>query len=516
MKPVLCISFRFIQPFPLFHGRKETGDSEWPPSPLRAFQAIVNAACLLERGKSLPPEIQQVLQALEMVQPEIMVPEGEPTTVGHRAYVPHNHMDLVTAAWHRGDVEANIAGHRVEKDYRPIRMEAPDQSLPVLHYLYSLESVDLNPVDLLNAIRPIARAVTHLGWGIDQVAGDAILVDQAEESLTGTRWLPADQTGRRLRTPRNGTLSALTRRYGQFLNRLHEGWTSVSPLTDDDVAQARYRPENSPRPRPFAVFRLVDENDDTVAYPQRQIIHLAGMVRHLAIRLMKQNPPIDLRGWSVEEWLDEYVAGHQNPEKSAVNLPHQQFSYVPLPSIGHYHADPAIRRIMIIAPTGDEAWLSSLARRLQEQLLQPDERTKLPRGTRLQLIAERQHDGVRDLYCDVSRTWASVTPVILPGYDDHRPAKTRRLIEKALLQSGIDQKCEYEWSPFPYFPKSLTAHKYGRDKQLSGYIRPDHLLNQTAVHLKLFFQDQAIISGPLTIGAGRHCGFGLMAGVRNF
>ena len=35
----LVLSFRFLSPW--FHGRGDEGEPEWPPSPLRAFQALV-------------------------------------------------------------------------------------------------------------------------------------------------------------------------------------------------------------------------------------------------------------------------------------------------------------------------------------------------------------------------------------------------------------------------------------------------------------------------------------------
>jgi hypothetical protein len=68
-------------------------------------------------------------------------------------------------------------------------------------------------------------------------------------------------------------------------------------------------------------------------------------------------------------------------------------------------------------------------------------------------------------------------------------------------------------APFVVPPSSHTHIKYDGDKRPAGYIRPDHLLSQTAVHLKLSFNDGLKVPGPLAIGAGRHCGFGLMAGI---
>jgi CRISPR-associated protein Csb2 len=118
---------------------------------------------------------------------------------------------------------------------------------------------------------------------------------------------------------------------------------------------------------------------------------------------------------------------------------------------------------------------------------------------------------VTRLYTKLASSWTTVTPVILPGHDDHKPEKTCKLIEKALAQSGIEQPCEFEWSAFSRFAKSLSAHKYDKQKKPTGYIRPDHLNSQTAVHLTLKFKDDLKVPGPMVIGAGRHCGFGLMA-----
>lgn len=516
MKPNLCISIRFVQPFPLFHGRRDAEQPEWPPSPMRVFQALLNAACLRVRGKPLAPEVRQVLQALEVLRPQIVAPPATESKVGYRAYVPHNQTDLVLAAWHRGNLDASVASHRMEKDIRPMRIQWDGDDLPTLRYLYPLNATTLDPEEVVRAVRPSVRAITHLGWGIDQVAADAALVEPHDAPFLGERWRPSEQAGRRLRVHRIGSLEALAKRHDQFLNRLSNGdWTPVTPFSEVD--QIHYRREADPVFRPHVVFKLVDENEDTAAYSHSKLIHIAGMVKHVAIEKMKRNPPADLREHDKDKWLETYVAGHRSSDDQAADRPHAQLSYVPLPSTGYSHTDPAVRRVMIIAPLGDGEWLDHLAQQLSGQLLRPSAGTKLPPGTRLEPIAQNRKDGVRDAYTRDSRVWASFTPVILPGHDDHKPEKTRKLILKALAQSGIDQPCEFEWSAFSHFPKSYSAHKYIRDeaakdgKRRLGYIRPDHLLDQTAVHLRLTF-DQ-LVPGPITIGAGRHCGFGLMAAV---
>jgi CRISPR-associated protein Csb2 len=116
-----------------------------------------------------------------------------------------------------------------------------------------------------------------------------------------------------------------------------------------------------------------------------------------------------------------------------------------------------VRRVMIVAPLGDDRLLEYLALRLAGQQLKPTKRTQLENPPTLIRVL---HDKVAACYTTPTNTWASVTPVILPGHDDHKPNKTRKLIESALQQSGIDQPCEFEWSPFSHFSKSLSAHKY--------------------------------------------------------
>jgi CRISPR-associated protein Csb2 len=525
MKPSLCISFRFIQPYPLFHGRGEGDEAEWPPSPMRAFQALLNAACLQRRGKPLAPPVRSALQVIEVLRPTVIAPRATLSTTGHRTYVPHNQCDLVFAALQRGIEESTEAFRklngsvRVEKDSRPHRIEVHGEDLPAVHYIYPLGVTVADPAGLLAAIRPAVRSIHCLGWGIDQVIADATLVESTSEHLAGERWVSTPRGGKRLRVPRDGSLDALTARHGRFLSRLvSSDWTPVPPLAALD--QVSYRRNFDPLPRPHAVFKLMDENNDTVTFPQSKLVHIAGMLKHLAIETMRRNPPRDLLGRTPAEWLESYVAGHQSKESKDRGTPHTQLSYIPLQSTGNPKTDPGVRRVMIVASVGDEVWLEHLAARLDGAFLEPLPGTRLPPGTRLERIDDHRTDGVRDAYLRASARWASVTPVILPGYDDRKPEKTRALILKALQQSAIEQPCTFEWSAFSHFRKMLPAHKYRKDpsdptkKMLINYIRPDHLLDRTAVHLSLAFASGLEAPGPLTLGAGRHCGFGLMAAIK--
>ena len=44
MSRFLCISVTLLDP--MFHGRGDRNEAEWPPSPMRLFQALINGACI--------------------------------------------------------------------------------------------------------------------------------------------------------------------------------------------------------------------------------------------------------------------------------------------------------------------------------------------------------------------------------------------------------------------------------------------------------------------------------------
>jgi len=500
MTDYLRISMTFLDP--RFHGRADGGAPEWPPSPLRLFQAIVAA-----NGDSIGPgnDLTAALQALERLPaPEILAPaarEGEPYCLS----VPNNAMDLVGKAWSRGNYfgsgDANPSTHRTMKTVRPTHLVGGD----TVHYVWSLADAPPCEIDPTTVLSEAARRVVALGWGIDLVVGNAgRFSSDTPIDFNGERWKPAPATGRTsLRIPTEGTLAALIERHEQFLNRIGEdGFRPVEPLTRFSVVGYR-RPGDVQR-RPFATFGLRNDDGSFCAYPQHKLIHIAGMVRHLAKTLMKASPPPDVDS----DWVERYVVGHRKRESEK----HSQFSYLPLPSIGARHADQAIRRVMVAGPIGDHPLLDHLARRLAGQRLVPDPKWGAAFGdggppTLVQVF----RDSVADKYLRTSQCWSTVTPVILPGHDDRKPSKTRKLIEAALEQSGVDANCSYTWSRSSKFPKSYSAERYDAKRRRVGYLRPDHLPTQTAVHLTIRFKDDTRVAGPLVVGAGRHYGLGLLA-----
>jgi CRISPR-associated protein Csb2 len=492
----LCFTIRLLQPY--YHGRGDGAEPEWPPSPLRLFQAILAAA---SRRWGVEPSNANVHAALQWLEdspyPRIVAPTAKLAASTYRLYVPDNVADKVAKAW-SAYRDASISEYRTEKDVRPMHVNGE-----AVHYLFPLNDGTCPDLPTLTTA---ARSITHLGWGVDMIAADACILSEKDAvSLNGEQWHPVDGTAAvALRCAVPGTLAALTSRHQAFLSRIRrdekgdETFNPVPPLTAFDLVG--YRREGDVSTRGSVIFELRKDQGDFFSYPQRCLIHIAGMVRHLAIANMQMAPPDGV----AENWVETYVAGHSQAGSDM----HRQFSYLPLPSIGHRHVDPSVRRVMIAAPPGDDRLLHHLATLLAGQQLKPTEETQLECPPTLVRV---RNDRVARYYVEPANVWCSVTPVILPGHNDHKPMKTRKLIEKALLQSGIVHPCDFDWSPHSRFPKALSAHKYDRQGRPTGYIRPSHLLSQTAVHLVLRFKDGLKVPGPLAIGAGRHCGFGLMA-----
>lgn len=490
MGSIFCITVRFLQPYS--HGRSDDEGPEWPPSPLRLMQALVAAAAGRWNQRIRLEHGNQAIRWLETrPPPQIVAAPAVPSSRPYRLYVPDNINYKTVASW-GGDHSAGMARSRVEKDVLPSIIDGE-----AVHYLYSLPALHADCREFTDVLTGAARSITHLGWGVDMAAGDAgLITDEQATQLSGLRWNPSPGGGTHLRVPKPGTLDDIVRKHTDFLNRVGDGLRLVPPLRVFDVV--RYRSQHESTRHPFEVFSLRRLDRSWFRYPHRRLMHVAGMARHAAIKAMEAFPPSDIS--EPARWVEAFVAGHRNGA-----IDHRQFSYVPLPSIGHEHADCGIRRVMIVAPFGEDGNLQHLAEQLDGWQLEREGGGDAP------ILQRLRGDGVTWPYVATSLSWATVTPIVLPGHDDHKPAKTRKLLQTALQQSGIEQPCEFTWGAAPNFRNSLSAYKRDRQGRQIGYFLPGHLRRFTVVHARLKFDSP--VTGPIVIGAGRHCGFGLFAAV---
>lgn len=475
----LCISIRFLQR--LAHCRGNGGKQEWPPSPLRLFQALVASAAAKWNERTKLSHTVPALQWVENLQsPVIVSPRFVKSKNTTQFYVPDNSSELLVPAWKRGDL--NKAIKRTEKLVRPVFLD--DETV---YYLFALS--DACPFFAM--LKETVRSITHLGWGIDMVVADADLISEAEASrLPGERWSVSTTGGVPLRVPTDGTLADLIRKHTEFLNRLgKEGFRPVAPLRQFEVKQ--YRRVTDIESRPYCMFTILkpDASGNRAFHPARRTRDVAAWIRHAVAEVCADWPDVA-----------QFVHGHDsNGERLSGEHADHRFQYLPLPTINsHLDRVEAIRRVLVTAPPDCEERIAFIRKRLLGfELKWNNEVIGL-----LNLAAGK--DWVRDQYTGEATTWSSVSPVILPGYNDREANKTHKLIIKALENANLPRELlgpalQYEWQPFGF--------RAGVDP-VNHFARPDNL-SGTMIHLRLRFPTP--IHGPLAIGAGRYRGFGTMA-----
>lgn len=525
----LLLTVRFLDD--RYHGLLDRGGPpEWPPSPFRLFQALVAGVARrgeLVVGEDVPSNTNftPIGQALDWLQkyscgkPPIIIAPKHKVGQAITRFVPNND----------GDKKFDRQERLTAKPTIPtLFLLDPDQK-PEVHYVWDISNAPSAPVD---HIRDAARSLTTLGWGIDMAFADAQAASQEDmQKLKGIRWYPKPGYGSfedTLRVPTYDadygecTLSDLRHCHSTAINRIEHGKplkTVAKPKVFDRVLYTSI--ERPPR-RPYAVFKLLDPNgEDLARYPHAKLMHIAAMVRSLAIRSC-------LDAGQDDAFVNRFVRGKNEP----IINDHKQISYVPLPSIGHEHADAMIRNVMLVAPLGMDDVLARVVQVINGGTLKPErdkgEDTCEAKSVvlrdyqaELQLFTPPMGRSISECYLGSSCQWQTVTPIIL---DEHVKKVDRKnqetgqiekvwnhdeLICKALVRAGIETPCQFTWQSIAFLKNCLSAHRYDREKKLTGYCRPKRFDGKTAVHVKLTFDTK--VPGPITLGAGRHCGFGLMA-----
>ncbi|MDY6903416.1 MAG: type I-U CRISPR-associated protein Csb2 [Thermodesulfobacteriota bacterium] len=465
----LCITLHFFDEW--FHGQSDNGP-EWPPSPFRLFQALLAAA---SRNGQDPNDLLKWLEQLSP--PEILSPNAK---AARRwvTYVPNNDSDK----------KLNRQERLAEKVFRPVHIS---NGGPV-HYLWKIKSSE---TPLAEKVAELAQLLSAVGWGIDLVAGTGQVlseagIDQLIEDYDGYYLKPANNAPMFLRCPRQGSFADLVAAYQTFVNRFKGNVyrPARKPIEFSEIAYARVGAIE----RKFVSFNLLwpdDDSDRWASLDQRKAMQIAAWGRGQACEAAKMG---SFPGDSAV-----YVAGHISSEMKNRGTP-SRFSYLPIPSIGHQYADGRVRRFIIAEPYGDNGEYAEWARRTLANALLTD-KDGAPRA-RLQPMAKP--DKVIRQYIREARLFQTVTPVVLPGFDDLKYRKAEKLVFKSLQQAGFreDDVEDLYLQKAPFHSGCFS---------LRSYCLPQYLKGNPGMHVQLRWK--TAISGPLAIGAGRHFGLGLFA-----
>jgi len=413
--------------------------------------------------------------------PEIVGADAQQAT-SYTLFVPNND----------ADVKPDRQDRLTSKVVRPTRFacNVENGEGATVHYLWRIPEADWSSASThAELLCREARHLVALGWGIDQAVAEGRVLDDAEAAiLTGKRW----QAWRVFRSgspswrvPVDGSLNDLEETYSSFVRRI-DCETYRPPRKVSRFDAVHYLSRTAWPPRAYAIFELPEgksfrPGDTAVA---------AAVLRSLTCRCAMSDTH-EFPGGS-----EIYVAGHVERQDGSP----ARFSYLPLPTIGHEHADGMVRRLLIAEPTGGDGTHTQWAwQRLRNATLR--DKDGCERGVLLdpwrpstQRILER--------YVGEARMWRTVTPVILPGFDDAKQRKAERLFLTAAAQAGLPNSAidEFVLRKAPFWPGAMHPR---------NYAVPDYLRNYSRWHVWLQFRDP--ILGPLAIGAGRHVGLGLFA-----
>lgn len=442
------------------------GGVEWPPSPFRLLQAMVAGL----RGVDQPG-----LVWLEAQSPPTILAEPEPPVVQFRRSVPNN---------------ANPTKADALTTMRDMAVRRPAHTVSYLYALAGDEGADGLP-----ALQTAAHAVHTLGTGEDMCAVQVCVLEAPPCTPPGwSLWTPQAPAGmvrhtgeRRLRVPVPGSLASLQQRYLAAQHRLdqtHTGYGRPVLAAGQHGVVAYRRAQDTPRTAMLAL-RLVQPGapQAPARFHPAQAVVVAGMLRHATMQLAGKGP------------LADFAAGY-GPAADA----DRRLSWLPVPSVGHVHADGRVRRAILSCRAHDWQALAELWGQATDQgLALVDAHSGEHLAWALPMADEA--DPVLEHYLRPSLSWHTITPMIMPGDHAHNQRLLNRLVLKALREAGIDPDLlvHAEFSHLPWTAQGVAL----RDLKLKDWQAKRLILQ----HVRLRFREP--VAGPVVLGRGRHYGVGL-------
>jgi len=322
-------------------------------------------------------------------------------------------------------------------------------------------------------------------------------------------------------------------RHRAVLDRIHgDLWRPPPAFTH--FALRSYRRAGDVEERAWTAFALrvpTDASRFRPFDPVRETAVVAGRLRHATHdAALASGAP----AWP-DARIASFVLGHGEPREAHAPA-RRRFAYLPLPTIHPRAAGAersgAIRRALLTTfadDCDDEVGWAAMALAGRELV---DEATKTPVALLEPLGAHGETVLSRYVPPQGASDWASITPVVLPGFDDRRHSRRRldksvgaeaqhRLVEqldrrvdallrKAIVHAGIAEdfarNAAITWQPAGLLPGVEHARRY---------FVPSHLAHFPKVHVRIRWRDEAgnaaRLPGPLCIGGGRFFGIGLFA-----
>jgi CRISPR-associated protein Csb2 len=479
------------------------GQAEWPPHPGRVFMALT--AAHFESGADLSERT--ALEWLETAPvPEIRASDAYDRSEV-RTYVPVN------------DDHGGII-RRLRQD-RAFQRTRPDEDCAYLIWRTK------PPVETRALLGQLCRKVTRIGHSMSAVQMWVV----PEGSEPQPTWIPStERQDVRLRVASAGTLRALEVAFNGDAIQEYDAFAELPPLAKGkdktrlrNEVQAKFpagRP-TSRRPQiatwqgytrlkgsqsepiadgPFDEPFIVLTKSEGPVLGLESTLQLTGALRNAALNAARSDIP---------EWL----SGH---DATGAPSRREHVAFFPLPYVGSEYADGHVLGLGIAVPrklsvrsgasladelrrtfgplffdtaSGEEREISVWWKSVWKWSLERERRERPP--TALQ----------RATWTMPSRTWASVTPVVLHHHPKKREGEIERIVREAFVSALLP-------APETVTIRSISAVQ-GAGHAMSVPLFADTGPNRCRFQTHVVARFAQPVRGPMLVGRGRFRGYGL-------
>jgi CRISPR-associated protein Csb2 len=487
------------------HDGRYHGAGSWPPAPARLFQALVAGSGI---GGPLHPDHFAALEWMEGTCPAPIIAAPRATigqTVGN--FVPNNDLDA------KGGDPRNIGAIRTRKQIRPWIFDAETP----FRYAWSIPAGEESS-DHLKVLQRLADSVYQFGRGVDFAWATAELLsgeelDRLLSAYAGTIHRPTlgGSKGLSLACPVSGSLSSLERRYSANADRfdlVQAGQVISQSFRQQPKARFKLVPYDCPPVQRVFDLREPESLERYFLWPLYGAYQLVKLSRDLAAQRMINSFPA--REQDVQRWLIGRKADGSNG-----GSPTERIRLIPIPSIGHEHADMLVRRLLVEVPgacpfSAEDVFWAFGGLRIQPEQNGP-------------ILVASTGPSLLDYYRAEkgAKVWRSITPVVLPDaaarrrieplrrISEAKPASERfgeqsraaRAVLDALRHADVRcpvSKIVVQREPF-----------HGNGERVELFAKESRFAKERLWHVEITFTEPH--SGPLMIGDGRFSGLGILA-----
>jgi CRISPR-associated protein Csb2 len=516
--------------------------AEWPPHFGRAFMAMAAACFETGEGQS---DVAAIKWLETLPSPSICATDAAERSVVS-VYVPVN--DKLTA---NKSLLQSVPGLTRSKQERSYPTVIPDD--PVVKFVWPDAP---NVGDHIDALDRVCSNVIRVGHSSSFVRAWAIADADKTDEFT---WQPTEgKSQRRIRVVDEGEFERLRmacnaehiEQFGNLAIRIEESAGKAKREAKEEFEtvfgesyKASLRPPEAIPPvlgMWQGYSRHSDAAQDAIVagdYFDSQLIvlgktdgrnvgiqdalALTRRLRDTAMKQVEQPPP----GW---------ISGHE-PDGSPIQGPH--IAFLALPFAGHPYADGHVMGLALAVPKcipPEDRGFCLRHLLVDENGDSKEIKLKLG-GLGIWSVQMEESDTPRrslqnDTWVAASRSWASVTPVVLDRFPKKSRAKERGAWEQEVVET-IALSCTRAGLPTPVVisidttathegvPRAFTKSRKLRDKrddQSATSSLGDGFQNMPSrpgkpvrpqIHVYLEFEER--VQGPVILGAGRFLGYGL-------